>query len=97
VHQTLHDLHEAGVTVHPMTAVRAWRDGEAVLQEVVSGRERTLDRIDGVVLVTGWEADDALGRELEARGVRARHVGDCVAPRRLQFAVFDGYMAGIEI
>jgi len=55
---------------------------------------------DGVVLTTQRRSDDALFRELvddpgELHGVYA--IGDCVAPRVIADAVWDGHRLGREI
>jgi dimethylamine/trimethylamine dehydrogenase len=60
---------------------------------------------DAVVLVTQRVSEDGLYRELvsdgerlDRQGVRAVYrIGDCVAPRLLADAVFDGHRLGREI
>src|SRR6185503_18114046 len=49
---------------------------------------------DSVVLVTQRLSDDGLHRELAARradGIRLLRAGDCLAPRLLAGAIFDGH------
>jgi dimethylamine/trimethylamine dehydrogenase len=60
---------------------------------------------DAVVLVTQRLSDDALYRELKAdggalaaEGIEALYrIGDCVAPRIIAEAIFDGHRLGREI
>jgi dimethylamine/trimethylamine dehydrogenase len=60
---------------------------------------------DAVVLVSQRLSDDVLYRELaadqgrlEAAGIEALHrVGDCVAPRLIADAIFDGHRLAREI
>ena len=60
--------------------------------------------MSGVVLVTQRLSDDALYRELaadpaalEAAGIEALHrIGDCVAPRLIADAIFDGHRIARE-
>ena len=61
---------------------------------------------DAVVLVTQRLSDDALYRELKAAGTEALaedgieavyRIGDCVAPRIIAEAIFDGHRLGREI
>jgi dimethylamine/trimethylamine dehydrogenase len=68
--------------------------------------QRTEDRaFDSIVLVTQRVSDDRLYRELvaepsllEGAGVEAVYrIGDCVAPRMVADAVFDGHRLGREI
>jgi 2,4-dienoyl-CoA reductase-like NADH-dependent reductase (Old Yellow Enzyme family) len=55
---------------------------------------------DSVVLATQRHADDSLYRRLKAvRQGRftVQRVGDCVAPRKLDHAIYEGFLAGAEI
>ena len=60
---------------------------------------------DAVVLVTQRLSDDALFRELKADGEALAdegieglyRIGDCVAPRIMAEAIFDGHRLGREI
>lgn len=61
--------------------------------------------VDGVVMVTQRLSDDRLYRELQSDPERLRshgieavyRVGDCLTPRLLADAVFDGHRLGVEI
>lgn len=50
-----------------------------------------------VVLATPPHADDELYRALEGRVERLHRVGDCAAPRKLDHAIYEGYLAGREL
>jgi hypothetical protein len=52
---------------------------------------------DAVVLVTRRQAEDGLYREMRAHGLAATRIGDCLAPRMLDHAIFDGFLAGVEM
>ncbi len=58
--------------------------------DVASGVERVVSA-DTVVLATGNTAVDALYRELEGK-VEVHAIGDAAAPRRLDYAIRDGFM-----
>ena len=72
--------------------------------EAEFGRRLELEA-DAVVLVTQRISDDALHRELvadraalQAEGIEAVFAaGDCVAPRLIADAIFDGHRLGREI
>jgi dimethylamine/trimethylamine dehydrogenase len=96
-------LHELGIGMHRgvlPTAVSA--DGLAGQAEF--GRSLEL-AADAVVLVTQRRSDDALHRALvddpgglESHGVEGVFaIGDCVAPRLIADAIFDGHRLGREI
>ncbi len=96
-------LHELGITMHRGVTI------DRVAPERISGEDEfeeafSLD-VDGLVLVTQQVSDDALYRELtsdpaglEAAGIDAVYrIGDCVAPRMISEAVFDGHRLAREI
>lgn len=69
--------------------VAATRDGVAVVN-VFDGTTRTLDGVDAVVVVGNKQAAPAL----ELPGVELHAVGDCVAPRHVAIAIYEGELAG---
>ncbi|HJQ72638.1 MAG TPA: NAD(P)-binding protein [Actinomycetota bacterium] len=96
-------LHGAGVTMHRGVTILAIDPGR------VSGEDEFEEPwatdTDGIVLVTQQVSDDALYRELvgdrsalEAAGIEAVYrIGDCVAPRMISEAIFDGHRMAREI
>jgi dimethylamine/trimethylamine dehydrogenase len=96
-------LHEAGVLAHRGVTILAVEPGR------VSGEDEfeepwSLDA-DGIVLVTQQVSDDALYHELvtdpsalATNGIEAVYrIGDCVAPRMISEAIFDGHRLAREI
>lgn len=93
----LRGLFDAGIAC--TTNERLVRDGgRSLLRHRWSREERALDDFDLVVFVGYHIARDALGVELLDRlgDERVRLIGDCLAPRRIQDAVFEGVRAGYE-
>jgi dimethylamine/trimethylamine dehydrogenase len=96
----LHDLGVAAITAASVTAVE---DGGLRFRDGL-GRDAELEA-DATVLVTQRLSDDGLHRELAAdadalaaAGIVAVHrVGDCVAPRLIADAIFDGHRLAREI
>ena len=96
-------LHELGVTAHRGVTVLAVEPGLA------SGEDEFEEpwslETDGIVLVTQQVSDDLLYRELlddpvalELAGIEAVYrIGDCVAPRMISEAIFDGHRLAREI
>jgi dimethylamine/trimethylamine dehydrogenase len=96
-------LHELGVTMHRGVTALSVEPG------VVSGEDEFEEpwslEADGLVLVTQQVSDDRLYRELvgdpaalEASGIEAVYrIGDCVAPRMISEAIFDGHRLAREI
>ena len=96
-------LHEVGVAMRRNHTVVAVQEGRVDLESDF-GEAVELDA-DAIVLVTQRLSDDTLYRELiadpdalAAEGVEAVYrIGDCVAPRLVADAVFDGHRLGREI
>ncbi|HEV2951263.1 MAG TPA: FAD-dependent oxidoreductase [Actinomycetota bacterium] len=96
-------LHELGVMAHRGVTVLAVEPG------LVSGEDEFEEpwslETDGIVLVTQQLSDDLLYRELlddpaalELAGIEAVYrIGDCVAPRMISEAIFDGHRLAREI
>jgi 2,4-dienoyl-CoA reductase-like NADH-dependent reductase (Old Yellow Enzyme family)/thioredoxin reductase len=64
-------------------------------RNVLTGQETTIEGVDTFVWATPRRVNDALGRALGAREVRA--IGDCVAPRNLLIAIHEGRAAGLAL
>ncbi|GAB3463026.1 oxidoreductase [Actinophytocola sediminis] len=71
-------------------------EDSVVLRDVWTGQLSTRESVDAVVLSTGNAADDALFRELKGK-TSVRAIGDCVSPRRIFNAIWEGELAGREI
>lgn len=92
-------LGAAGVQVHASTWVERI-DAEAVeLWGVYDGRPWRLVGVDAVVLATGNHAETSLYDGLRAAGETRPviRVGDCLAPRRLDHAIWDGATIDPEV
>jgi mycofactocin system FadH/OYE family oxidoreductase 2 len=70
---------------------------EVEVVELHTGGHETLQPVDAVVLATPPRADDALFAALRGAGPPVHRIGDCVAPRRLDHAIYEGYLAGREL
>jgi dimethylamine/trimethylamine dehydrogenase len=96
-------LHEAGVVAHRGVTVLSVEEGRVAGEDEFE--EPWSLEADGIVLVTQQVSDDALYRELvadrgllEANGIEAVYrIGDCVAPRMISEAIFDGHRLAREI
>jgi hypothetical protein len=80
--------------------LNSWSKG--VTQESVNainlytGVEEEIRNVDVVVLATARAANDELYKALRGQIKKVVAIGDCVAPRRLDHAFYEGYLAGIE-
>lgn len=71
-------------------------EDSVVLRDVWTGETTTHENVDAVVLSTGNAADDVLFHELKGK-TSVRAIGDCVSPRRIFNAIWEGELAGREI
>jgi thioredoxin reductase len=81
--------------------LNAWAksiDGNSVaIFNLYTGAEETIAGVDTVVLATGPKADDDLYFALKGTVASLHRIGDCVAPRKLDHAIYEGYLAGREL
>ena len=102
---TLYGLDMAHVYADVFGHGLAWRanvwasaiDGTTVrLFNLYTGAEEPPIEADTVVL-TGVKPNDELYLALSETGLNLHRVGDCVAPRKLDHAIYEGYLAGREL
>ena len=62
-----------------------------------TGAEATLEDVDTLVLATGPKPNEDLYFELKGQVPNLHRVGDCVAPRKIDHAIYEGYLAGREL
>lgn len=71
------------------------RDGGIVLADPL-GRERVVGT-RAVVIAVGLKPDLSLRNELEGAAVPIHLAGDCIQPRKIMDAVYEGFLAGWKI
>jgi mycofactocin system FadH/OYE family oxidoreductase 2 len=62
-----------------------------------TGASERIDDVDTVVLATGPKANDDLYLLLKPHVHNLHRIGDCLAPRKLDHAVYEGELAGREL
>jgi 2,4-dienoyl-CoA reductase-like NADH-dependent reductase (Old Yellow Enzyme family) len=85
---------QAGVQWRPNTGIVAAGDGRVTLLDVFTRRPQVLDGIDRLIIRTHGAADDGLYHALRGRVPTVIRVGDAVAARSADRAIFDGHLAG---
>jgi 2,4-dienoyl-CoA reductase-like NADH-dependent reductase (Old Yellow Enzyme family)/thioredoxin reductase len=78
------------------SALADFKDGKATIANLLDGSESVIE-IDDIVTALTNVSNDSIARELEARGVKATTVGDCIAARHAAAALYDGRRAGMEV
>ena len=81
--------------------LNAWaagiEDGSVTIFNLYTGASETIDGVDTVVLATGARADDDLYLVLKDEHANVHRIGDCLAPRKLDHAIYEGELAGREL
>jgi mycofactocin system FadH/OYE family oxidoreductase 2 len=62
-----------------------------------TGGQSVIEGVDTVVLATGPKANDGLYFELKDSVPNLHRIGDCLAPRKLDHAIYEGELAGREL
>jgi mycofactocin system FadH/OYE family oxidoreductase 2 len=83
---------------HRLNSWAASIDGDRVtVFNLYTGAQEVLEGVDSIVLATGPRANDELYFALKGSVESLHRIGDCVAPRKLDHAIYEGYLAGCEL
>ena len=85
------------VTMSPFTGVRRITESTVETYNAVyadTSTVRVIEGVDTVVLAAGGRADDRLYRAIQGRIDELYAVGDCLQPRDVEAAVYDGHKVG---
>jgi len=90
-------LHRLGVNIR--THARLYGvDGDSVyFQDTLTQDAMVFDGIESVVLSLGHSASGTLRSQLHGAVFPVLSIGDCVAPRTAEEAVYEGFIAGREV
>ncbi len=61
------------------------------------GVERTVEGLDMVIVTIPPVPNDGLVSELKSAGSELQVIGDCVAPRDIETAIFEGHRTAVAI
>lgn len=90
------ELHRLGVPITPYARLYGCDDSTVYLQHTASGEPMLFEDIDTLVLCQGHEPVDTLAAELHGL-VEYKRIGDCLAPRTAEEAIFEGLKAAWAI
>jgi hypothetical protein len=79
------------VRFHTSCVVTAIEPARVLLHDTLHGDDLVLDDVDAVVLSIGNDVVDDLYHAVRAAGHEAHRVGDCLAPRGIEHAVFEAH------
>jgi len=83
------ELHRLGIPIIPYARLYGCDDSTVYLQHSASGEPMLLENVDSLVLCQGPKPVDTLGTAL-AGLVPFERIGDCLAPRTAEEAIYEG-------
>jgi mycofactocin system FadH/OYE family oxidoreductase 2 len=90
-------LLQKGVTFTPDFAVMEIKGTEVHGFNVYSNEWDVISGFDSIVTAMGNDADEGLYFALKGKVPELYRVGDCVAPRKVDMAVLEGYLVGKRV
>ena len=90
-------LFRKGVELTAHHDMRSVCGGSVVLFNYYNQRERRVEGLDMVVVVTLAVPDDRLLVPLQKARLEVHAIGDCVAPRDIEYATYEGHRAGRQV
>ncbi len=86
-------LFQKAVVLTPHHELEAVDGRDVVLRNVYGGPGRLVAGVDMIVVVTPPQPNDELVEPFQATGLEVHVIGDCVAPRDIENATFEGHRA----
>ncbi|NWB30298.1 oxidoreductase [Pseudomonas gingeri] len=90
------ELHRLGIPITPYARLYGCDDSTVYLQHTASGEPMLFEDVDTLVLCQGHQPVDTLGDELQGL-VEFHRIGDCLAPRTVEEAIYEGLKVAWEI
>ena len=90
-------LHRLGVTIRTHARLFGFDSDTAYFQDSLTEEPIIIDACDSLVLALGHQAEETLAAELAGLSVPLISIGDCMAPRSAEEAVYEGLLAGWEL
>jgi mycofactocin system FadH/OYE family oxidoreductase 2 len=87
-------LLQKGVKFHPDTAVESIEGTMVSAKNVFTNAPVTFEEYDTVIVAAGFSADEDLYFDLKGKVGELHRVGDCVAPRGIEMAIYEGEKVG---
>ena len=94
---TVAELHRLEVPITPYARPFGIDGGTVYMQHNAGGQPILFEGVDTLVLCHGHQPDTGLEAELKDLGIRPHLLGDCLAPRTAEEAVFEGLKVGVAI
>lgn len=90
-------LFQKGVTMTPHHRVERAEDGGAVIANIYTGETSVRGSVDQIVIATPRRARDELRDALATASIETVMIGDCIAPRDVETAIYEAHKAARAI
>jgi len=90
-------LTKAGVQIHTHKLLQEVTDDGAVMVDLARLGEKVRIEGDAVVIMGGLQPDTGLYEELKDKGLSVYAIGDCVQPRGIHEAIYEGHLIARSI
>ena len=90
-------LMEKGVEMSASVALKEIGEDSVTVYSTITKKEWQISDVDAVVFAVGSAADNGLYRSLKGQVEELFAVGDCVAPRGVEQAAYEGHKVGRDI
>lgn len=90
-------LRKNGVIFTPLTGVQEIRENTVIVYDIFTNEERKIGGVDTVVLSMGNKPNYDLYKQIKGRVKELYAVGDCIAPRKVIDAVYEGHRVAREL
>ena len=88
---------ETGIAVTGHEGVKEVRDRQVVTFNISTNQQRVIENIDTVVFATMKKSGDALYHAPKGKVSGLHRIGDCVQPRLVIEAIWEGFTVGREV
>ena len=85
------------VAIMTWTEVFSLTDGTVTTRNILTKQRETHETIKGIVFVNNRQPNRHLRHDLQHGSVPFTYIGDCVFPRGIDIAIFEGYQLGLKI
>ncbi|MBI2847352.1 MAG: FAD-dependent oxidoreductase [Chloroflexi bacterium] len=87
-------VRKKGVVIHRVSWVEAIQDHTVRIYDLQTNEESTIQNVDSVVIAAGKVVNDSLYKALKGKVKELHRIGDCVAPRLVDHAIYEGHSLG---
>ncbi|MCL5961183.1 MAG: FAD-dependent oxidoreductase [Chloroflexi bacterium] len=90
-------FYEKKIGMRPHHVLKEIQGNTVILENIFSFERHSVDGVDTVVLAMGQLPNDGLYKALKGKVAELYRVGDCVVPRTVEEAIYEGYTTALKV